>query len=81
MEPRFNSLERPDRYDDRLETERDSHAASIAASGVPLRPLDSFESWYYRLTVAESIRYVDGDSAIRRLTDSAGHFIFPWRNQ
>ena len=31
---RFNPLERPDRYDDRLDTERHSEAASRAACGV-----------------------------------------------
>ena len=33
---RFDSLDRPDRYDDRLETERVSGAASYAACGLAL---------------------------------------------
>ncbi len=33
---RFNCLERPDRYDDRSESERHSEAASYAACGLAL---------------------------------------------
>jgi hypothetical protein len=40
---RFDPLERPDRYDDRLETERHSEAASRAAFLRPLAPLTTEE--------------------------------------
>jgi hypothetical protein len=36
---RFNALERPDRYDDRLDTERHSEAASRAASRRVVAPM------------------------------------------
>ncbi len=57
MNRRFESYDRPDRYDDRLETERYSEAASRAACGhslsTPTWDITAWERRYYFRTAAE----------------------------
>jgi hypothetical protein len=47
--PRFDELSRPDRYDERLESERHSEAASLAACGVE----SVYPQGYHKPTGAE----------------------------
>jgi hypothetical protein len=82
----FDSLNRPDLYDHRRESELHSEAASRAACGVtsiavPVREPTNFEAWYHSLSVGESIRYCDNDPEIRHCTDSRGNVTYPWRTK
>jgi hypothetical protein len=73
---RFNPLERPDRYDDRLETERHSEAASRAACGVrsigtPPPGITAWERRYYFRTAAEIAADSAYDAQIERYNAEA----------
>ena len=70
---RFNALERPDRYDDRLETERHSEAASRAAFGVGMPPPDitAWERRYYFRTAEQVAADVAYDAQVERYNADA----------